>query len=138
MYLHSSKSVTETAYEFHTNNANFSKACLNRILQGKRTIQYTLEESAHADVIYHIECMTNYYTHHRSCLYKKKHGQDKVGLSCNVLPLLKQLHYVMEDDIGGPFYTTLLAHLYQAKLTKADKKLCIVCEAANGKKQVMA
>ena len=84
MYLHSSKSVTETAYEFHTNNANFTKACLNKLTQvycGKMTTQYTLEEPAHADVIYHIECMTNYFTHHRSCLYKKKHGEDKVGRS---------------------------------------------------------
>ena len=114
------------------------------------------------DAVYHKECMTKYYTRHRSRL-RKRRSEGKVSQSeLEGIALAETVAYVIEDDSDGPFYTKELAELYKARLKemggivpdrihtsrfqerilsqipwmsgqKADKKLYIACEAAIGK-----
>ncbi len=115
------------------------------------------------DTVYHKECMTKYYTRHRSCL-RKKHSEGKISQSeIEGIALAETVAYVTESDSDSPFYISELAELYKTKLDELggtvpirihtprfqerilsqipwmkglkahDKKLYIACENAIGK-----
>ncbi len=115
------------------------------------------------DTVYHKECMTKYYTRHRSCL-RKKHSEGKISQSeLEGIALAETVAYVTESDSDGPFYISELAELYKTRLDELggtvptrvhtprfqerilsqipwmkglkahDKKLYIACENAIGK-----
>ena len=57
------------------------------------------------DAVYHKECMTKYYTHHRSRL-RKKRTEGKISQSeLEGIALAETVAYVIEDDSDGLFYT---------------------------------
>ena len=56
------------------------------------------------DAVYHKECMTKYYTRHRSCLCNQ-HNEGKVSQSeLEGIALAETVAYVIEDDSDGPYY----------------------------------
>jgi len=68
------------------------------------------------DTVYNKECMTKYYTWHRSCL-RKKHSEGKIGQSeLDGIALAETVAYVTESDSDGPFYISELAELYKTRL----------------------
>ena len=61
------------------------------------------------DAVYHKECMTKYYTHHRSRL-RNNRTEGKISQSdLEGIALAETVAYVIEDDSDGPFYTIELA-----------------------------
>ena len=68
--------------------------------------------------LYHKECMTKYYTQHRSCL-RKKHNDSVANQSeLEDIALAEIVSYVIEGDSDGPFYITDLAEMYKTRLTE--------------------
>jgi len=56
------------------------------------------------DAVYHKECMTKYYTRHRSCL-RNRHNEGKASQSeLEGIALAETVAYVIEDDSDGPYY----------------------------------
>ena len=58
------------------------------------------------DAVYHKECMTKYYTRHRSHL-RKKHSEGKTNQSkLEGIAFVETVAYVLESESDGPFYIT--------------------------------
>ena len=114
------------------------------------------------DAVYHKECMTKYYTRHRSHLRKKYSEGNTSQSESEGIALAETVAYVIEEESDGPFYTIELAELYKTRLKelggvvpnrihtpcfqerflsqipwmrgqKAGKKLYIACDTAIGK-----
>ena len=55
------------------------------------------------DAVYHKECMTKYYTRHRSCLCNRR-NEGKVSPSeLEGIALAETVAYVVDDDSDDPY-----------------------------------